>query len=704
MLALTVMKPAPPSTHEADRLGELRRLGLLDTPPEEMFDELTRFAAELCDVPMAVISLVDEHRQWFKSRVGITETETKREIAFCAHAILEQRPLIVEDALKDDRFCDNPLVAGSPNIRFYTGMPMTTRNNHNIGAFCVLDHKPRTLTPRQVAGLEVLARQATRLAELRESQRQLTAALAQNHRQRAMLLDLRVVQGEFINKPDATGAFDQLLSLALKYTESEYGFIGEVLRDEQDQPYLKSLALTNIAWDDATRKFYDDHAPQGLVFRNLNTLFGRVMTSGEMVIANDAPHDPRRGGIPSGHPPLACFLGIPIKLGGELIGMMGVANRPGGYSDAIVAEIDPLITSYGNLIQARRNRVLREQAETSLRENEARLQRVIKASGLGYWDWNMITGEIIFSGAWESMLGYQEEEVERTYEAWLRMIHPDDQGAVVQAFRNHVENRCESYAVEFRMRAKDGAWRWITAEGRVVKRAPDGTAEHITGIHKDIHDRKVVEEQARQLKENNTLIQEVHHRVKNNLQVVASLLSFQENQLAGQPEAADKFRVTRSRVGAIASLHEFLYRASYPDDVPLSALVQDLLGQSTAVFGLESGRVTFSVNCRNAVLDKSQAGPLALIINELLTNAIKHAFPRERPGVVEIGFEEDESTGWLILTVSDNGVGMPEQLTGGSGSLGITLIQRLADQLAGTIEKTNIPQGTCWRLRFPAKK
>src|SRR4051794_3244171 len=119
---------APLAVDEAERLAALRRLEILDTPPEEAFDRLGRLTAAMVGTPMAVISLVDESRQWFKARLGLEATETPREIAFCAHAILGDQPLVVEDATRDPRFADNPLVTGEPFIHFYAGAPIRTRD------------------------------------------------------------------------------------------------------------------------------------------------------------------------------------------------------------------------------------------------------------------------------------------------------------------------------------------------------------------------------------------------------------------------------------------------------------------------------------------------------------------------------------------------------------------------------------------------
>ena len=146
---------------ETRRLAALHALGALDTPPDQTFDRLTALAAELFDTPIALVSLVDAERQWFKSRVGLEAESTPREFAFCAHAIdLEQNAvMVVEDARLDPRFATNPLVTGHPDIRFYAGAVLTTREGENIGTLCVIDQKPRT-TPSDVelARLKLLAR------------------------------------------------------------------------------------------------------------------------------------------------------------------------------------------------------------------------------------------------------------------------------------------------------------------------------------------------------------------------------------------------------------------------------------------------------------------------------------------------------------------------------------------------------------------
>jgi GAF domain-containing protein len=175
--------PVPIPKNEAARRAALASYAILDTDPEPSFDDLNHLASFICKTPIALITLVDEHRQWFKSRVGLSTEQTSRDIAFCSHAILQDDIFVVPDALQDERFRENPLVAGEPHIRFYAGVPLVNDDGYALGTLCVIDQIPRELSATEKEALKALSRLVLGQMELRRNLELLKRALNDRSKQ-----------------------------------------------------------------------------------------------------------------------------------------------------------------------------------------------------------------------------------------------------------------------------------------------------------------------------------------------------------------------------------------------------------------------------------------------------------------------------------------------------------------------------------------
>ena len=181
------MKSAPLPDNERERLAVLRDYNILDTPPEEGFDDFTKLAAAIFEAPISLLSFLDEKRLWFKSTVGLPVVELPRDLAFCGYAIIEKYPFIIQDSRADSRFSDHPLVVGDPKVRFYAGAPLITPSGHSLGTLCIIDREPRKLTPEQSDLLQMLANRVMAQLEARRA--------AWKHRQ--MALDLQASRDRF---------------------------------------------------------------------------------------------------------------------------------------------------------------------------------------------------------------------------------------------------------------------------------------------------------------------------------------------------------------------------------------------------------------------------------------------------------------------------------------------------------------------------
>ena len=333
----------------------------------------------------------------------------------------------------------------------------------------------------------------------------------------------------------------------------------------------------------------------------------------------------------------------------------------------------------------------RKRAEDALHESEQRWQFALEGAGEGVWDWDAQTNQVYFSRQWKAMLGFAEGEVGNTLDEWDKRVHPDDRQDVYKKINAHFSRKTPVYQSEHRVRCKDGGYKWILDRGKVIKWMDDGRPLRVIGTHTDITERKCVEEELRQaLAEKDILMRELQHRVKNSLMIAASMINLEEAGLADE-RARMVFASVQSRINAMAAVYEQLYRTNGIDRISLVWYIRQLVAGLSQSYISKSGLVNIKTQLEETQLDLKRALPLGIILNELITNALKHAFPPgsttpERPGTILV--ELSRSGDRANLRVADNGVGIPaEKLR--NGGTGLELVKMLTRQIGGSFEIDN---------------
>ena len=298
------------------------------------------------------------------------------------------------------------------------------------------------------------------------------------------------VQSVFISGEGAEReAFDDLLETVLRLTKSEYGFIGEVLQDA-GRPYLKTWAITDISWNAQTREFYETNVASGLEFRNLDTLFGYSLKTGDRVIANTPVEHAAVGGLPPGHPPLNAYAGIPLHSHGEFVALLGLANRPDGYTDAALKDISPLLQTIGDIIYARRTSSDRDNVLQRLAESERRFSLAIAGMTAGIWEVDLVNDELFTSNRLLEIIGRPPSAEDRgTYardglDLLLSRIHPDDRTRVHEALQ-HAWTTCEPLEIAYRFQHADGHYLHLHVRGQ-AEQDMSGCAIRMAGSAEDI--------------------------------------------------------------------------------------------------------------------------------------------------------------------------------------------------------------------------
>ena len=437
---------------ETKRLESLRLLEILDTAAEREFDDLTRLAARICEVPISAVSLIDADRQWFKSKVGLGVSETARDAAFCAHTILGRELFVVPDATEDARFAGNPLVTGDPNIRFYAGAPLVTDDGHALGSLCVIDTVARFLQPEQKESLEILARQAS--------------ALLKRHGESVLLV--RANQ-------------------KLQASEESYRIVSESASDV----IITINEESRIVFANGAAEKVFGYSPQELIGGELSIIVPERMRAAHAAGMRRYMQSGRRN-IP--------WSGIRL---------------PGLRRDGEEIQIEMSFGEYRQNGKRLFTAVIRDiteqrRIEARLRESEERYRYLSEAVPQQVWT-ALPDGRLDYGN--HRTIEYFGEKTQSELFAlrWTKILHPEDVRRTLENWTRSVETG-EPYETEYRLRRSDGEYRWHLAQASPMH---DDTGE-ITkwfGTNTDIHDRKIAEKAARESAQYRNLFQNANDAI-----------------------------------------------------------------------------------------------------------------------------------------------------------------------------------------------
>ena len=336
-------------------------------------------------------------------------------------------------------------------------------------------------------------------------------------------------------------------------------------------------------------------------------------------------------------------------------------------------------------------------AEEALRESQRMLTTLIgNLPGMAYRCRNDRNWTVEFaSEGCRDLTGYPPEDFVSGKFTWIQIMHPDDIKHILDEVQDAISEG-KNYELTYRIRTAEGKDRWVWEKGTGVF-GPDGSLLAVEGFVTDITERKVAEEQVRtSLREKEVLLKEIHHRVKNNLQIISSLLNLQSRTIKGK-KALEKFKESQNRVKSMALIHEKLYQSKDLDRVNFAEYIRSLLSYLFNSYGVGS-RVKLRIEIGNVFMNIDKAIPCGLIINEIVSNSLKYAFPEGNGGEINVNCKEDE--GIYRLTISNDGIPFPQNVDfRKTKSLGLQLVCALVEQLRGTVELDRTG-GTEFRITF----
>ncbi len=690
------MPPAPRPQDDEQRLAVLERYGLLDTVPERQYDDLTALAAHVTGSPIAVISLVDRDRQWFKSVHGLDACETDRDAAFCGYTILADEPLIVPDATADPRFADNPLVTGPPHIRAYAGVPLFVPEGQPLGTLCVIDTQPRAFTETQVEQLQRLAHQVTsqmvsqvRLRELRDARDEKADAVRAIRKQQ-LTLSLQTEKAE-VAADEACAAHERLDKIATQLPGVVYQYL---LRPDGTACFPYASEGIRDIYDVTPQQVEDDASVviDRLHPDDLDRVIRSITDSAERLSPWRCEYRYR-------------------KDDGDYRWL---------YGQSVPQRTDDGGTLWHGFITN----------VTVSRKTEQRLQLALDSAKLGLWDWDIRSGEVYYDNRWFTMLGYKADAFPGRIETWEELVHPSD---IIQAqtmLQMHFADPAVPYRIELRYRTAEGKWKWIDSVGQVTERGPDGQPWRMTGVQVDVDERHRVYEQLIELRHDaekasaskSAFLANMSHEIRTPM---TAILGYADLLTQLDLDPADRFvhaeTIKRNGEHLLAIINDILDLSRIESGkMNIESMPVDLsqfIAHTAELMGGPAKRkdLAFSVEVEDDLPAGVKTDPTRL--RQVLLNLVGNAVKFTEQGGVTLRIARQGDYG-LRFAVTDTGIGIkPEKIDtlfdtftqadeshsrrfGGSG-LGLAISQRLAFMLGGRIEvDSTVNEGSTFAVVF----
>ncbi|MDH5407362.1 MAG: ATP-binding protein [Gammaproteobacteria bacterium] len=473
--------------------------------------------------------------------------------------------------------------------------------------------------------------------------------------QQKLLTAIERAQSHYIDDGDSKTLFNGMLSDVLDFTESEYGFIGEIHYKDGNIPYLKTHAITNIAWNDETREFYAANAPSGLEFYNLDSLFGEVIKTGKAVISNDPSNDLRGAGTPEGHPPLKAFLGAPIYRGSQFVGMLGIANRAVGYDDQLLEQLQPLLRTCGSLIAGYRDAYNRQEAENILQKQGEFLRSVLSTINEAILTFDQRGYINSNNPAAEEMFGLSQDKLKTCTLFDLILDLPIN----FTTHHHDADNQILTKMVEYT--GKHSSGHTFPLELAITPLKLDGHQMY-TGVGRDISERQ----QSNRIK--NEFISTISHELRTPLTTIEGALKLLADKKVSHlspdqvTEMLDAAQSSSERLQKLINDILEIQQLEFGDFMFEPELIQvhDFLNQvvrRTLDLALQKGIRLKVDNDDTELYFRIDLKLLLRVMDNLLNNALHYAEPDS-----EVTLNTEKNGAYARITVTNKGNTIPEEV------------------------------------------